>query len=144
LYFAEYDFFVGKATYINNVQAAAWDAIAKSSQATDSVLRMEKALSERTGDKKFNFETKGRKTEKVVSAQYASSYHRLLSGMVERQFRASVKMTGDVWFTAWVDAGQPDLKGMINYQPTKEELERREEELMKWKEKTYSARQHDE
>jgi hypothetical protein len=54
--------------------------------------------------------------------------------MVERQFRASVKMTGNLWYTAWVDAGQPDLKSLIDYQPTEEELTRRKEELKKWRE----------
>jgi hypothetical protein len=28
-------------------------------------------------------------------------------GMVERRMRASIKMTGDIWYSAWVDAGQP-------------------------------------
>ena len=54
--------------------------------------------------------------------------------MVERQMRASVKMIGDVWYTAWVDAGQPDLKMLIDYKPTEEELKIRREELQKWKE----------
>jgi len=43
--------------------------------------------------------------------------------MVERQFRASIKMTGDIWYTAWVDAGQPDLKSLIHYKPSEEEFE---------------------
>ena len=41
-----------------------------------------------------------------------------LNGMVERQMRRSVKAVGDIWYTAWVDAGQPDLKSLINYAPT--------------------------
>ncbi|PGH39437.1 MAG: integrase, partial [Candidatus Nephrothrix sp. EaCA] len=47
---------------------------------------------------------------KTVSASYADRYHDRLKGMVERQMRASIKMIGDVWYTAWVDAGQPDMK----------------------------------
>jgi hypothetical protein len=58
--------------------------------------------------------------------------------MVERQMRASVKMIGDVWYTAWVDAGQPDLKVLIDYKPTEEELVLRREELKKWKEQRLS------
>ncbi len=63
--------------------------------------------------------------------------------MVERQFRASVKMVGDVWYSAWVDAGQPDLKELVDYNPTEEELLKREEELKKWKEQIYLSRQHE-
>ena len=42
--------------------------------------------------------------------------------MVERRIRASVKATADLWFTARVDAGQPDLNKWMDRQPTAEEL----------------------
>ncbi len=143
LHFTEYDFFVGKAEYVQNIQMAAWAAIARSSAAVDSVLRFEKVLSEKMESKKFSFETKGKQTVKIVSIEYSKAYHQLLSGMVERQFRASVKMVGDVWYSAWVDAGQPDLKELVDYNPTEEELLKREEELKKWKEQIYLSRQHE-
>ncbi len=143
LYFADYDFFVGKARYLRNVQLAAWDAVATSHQAVDSVLRFEKELSKNSGDKKFNFETKGKSTIKVVSVEYARAYNQLLSGMVERQFRASIKMTGDIWYTAWVDAGQPDLKSLINHHPSAEELENRKKELKLWKKRLFEVRNHE-
>ena len=38
-------------------------------------------------------------------------YHRLLP-YVEQQMQRSVKMIGDFWFTAWVEAGQPDLSDL--------------------------------
>jgi len=143
LYFADYDFLVGKATYLKNVQLAAWDAVAKAHQATDSVLHFERELWKRSEDKKFNFETKGKKTVKVISIKYAQTYHQFLCGMVERQFRASIKMTGDIWYTAWVDAGQPDLKQLIHYQPDEEELKKRGEELKEWREKKVRVRDHE-
>lgn len=143
LYFDQYDFFVGKATHISNVQLAAWQVVIKSSLAVDSVLRLERILFEEIGNKKFNFETKGKQTVKVVSEEYARRYHQLLAGMVERQFRASVKMTGDIWYTAWVDAGQPDLKSLIDYKPSAEELEIRKKELLEWKESIIKSREHE-
>ncbi len=143
LYFNEYDFFVGKAVYVENVQRAAWNAIEQANKAVDSVLRFEKQLFEKSGNHKFSFETKGRQTVKVISADYAKEYHALLSGMVERQFRASIKMVGDIWYTAWVDAGQPDLHALINYQPTEEELKARHEELKQWKERLLKSQEHE-
>ncbi len=143
LYFDQYNFFVGKAVHISNVQLAAWKVVMKSNDAVDSVLHLEKLLFEEMGDRKFNFETKGKQTIKVVSEEYARRYHEMLSGMVERQFRESVKMTGDIWFTAWVDAGQPDLKALINYKPTALELERRKQELLLWKERNIQSREHE-
>ncbi len=144
LFFNEYDFYVGKAEHIDNVQLVAWSAVAHANMALDSVLYFEKQLSEKMDSKKFNFEAKGKQTVKVFSVEYSKAYHQLLSGMVERQFRASIKMTGDVWYTAWLDAGQPNLNDLINYKPTEEELRKREEELKKWREeKLVSPRGHE-
>jgi hypothetical protein len=143
LYFKEYDFFVGKAEYLKNVQLSVWKAIINTSHKKDSVLSIEKGIFEKEGDKKFSFETRGKQTIKVVSENYSRQFHQQLNGMVERQFRASIKMTANIWYTAWVDAGQPDLKSLINYKPTEEELKKRVEELKLWKEKTISSRAHE-
>lgn len=145
LFFNEYDFYVGKASYIKNVQLAAWEAVTHAHLALDSVLQFEKQLSQQSDNLKFNFETKGRQTVRVFSLNYSKKYHAMLNGMVERQMRYCIKMIGDVWFTAWVDAGQPDLKSLINYQPTEEELTLRQVELAKWKaERIKNVRAHEE
>jgi len=143
LYFEEYDLFVGAATYMPNVQLAAWDIVMQANRAVDSVLMFEKELSAIMGEQKFSFETKGKQTVRVYSTEYSQKYNRMLVGMVERQFRSSVKRTGDIWFTAWVDAGQPDLKSLINYKPSAEELEKRKKELLLWKEKNLKSRAHE-
>jgi hypothetical protein len=143
LYFDQYDFFVGKAEYIANVQSTAWQIIGSAHQAVDSVLQFEKQLSESLGDRKFNFETKGKQTVRVFSEDYSRRYHEMLAGMVERQFRASVKMTGSIWFTAWVDAGQPDLKSLIHYKPSEAELAMRKQELQFLKQRTIETRPHE-
>jgi hypothetical protein len=144
LFSADYDFFVGQATYLDNVQLAAWKTVAQTNSAIDSVLSFERMLSEKYGEKKFNFESHGKQTIKVFSLAYSRAYHRLLSGMVERQMCAAVLMTGSIWYTAWVDAGQPDMKSLINYEPSEEEIKKRKEELKKWKEeKKLSVRDHE-
>ncbi len=143
LFFTEYHFFVGKAAYQKNIQLTAWKMVANANAALDSVLVFEKELFKNEGKFKFSFETKGRQTQKVVSAAYSEKYHLALSGMVERQMRASVKMVGDIWFTAWVDAGQPDLNSILDYKPTEEELAKRKKELKEWKKKLVEARAHE-
>jgi hypothetical protein len=50
-------------------------------------------------------------------------------------------MIGNCWYSAWVDAGQPDLKELIKYRPTEEELKRREEELKLFKEQRIKSRE---
>jgi hypothetical protein len=140
LFAKNYDFFTGRAEYIQNPQLAAWKAIGGSNIHLDSVLLLEKRLTEKFGEKKFSFETKGRQTIKVYSVEFSSAYHNALSGMVEQRMRDAIKMVGDFWYTAWVDAGQPDLKSLIDYVPTEAELAQRKKELDEWKEQRVKAR----
>ncbi len=142
LFFHQYDFFVGPAAYISDPQQAVWEAIHKASSEVDSVLTEERILSSSV-NVKFNYESKGKQTIKVYSVDFSKRYHEKLSGMVARQFRASIKLTGDLWYTAWVDAGQPDLRRFINYQPTESELKEWEEEVKKWKEGNIESREHE-
>ena len=144
LFSSNYDFFTGKAQYISNVQAEAWKIVAHTNQALDSVLRFEKQLSAQWGDKKYNFESQGKQTIKVFSVGYSKAYHEMLSGMVERQMRESVLMIGSLWYSAWVDAGQPDINTLVDFKPTEEELKQNEAQLEQWKkEKKALLRPHE-
>jgi hypothetical protein len=122
-FFSEYDFFVGRASYVENPRAAAWEAIRSAHELVDRVLREEKKLSNRYQERKYGFETRGKSTVKVYAMEYTREYHSLLDGMVETQMRASVKMIGDFWFTAWLDAGQPDLRRLSHSRAPQEELQ---------------------
>ena len=138
-----FNFFVGRASYIPDPQVAAWNAVRTSHEAVDSVLREEKKLSRRLADRKYSFETKGRQTVRVYSRAYSAAYHNLLDGMVERRMRAAIKMTGDFWYSAWVDAGQPDMKSLIGYTPTETELAERRNELELKKNNQVKTREHE-
>lgn len=143
LYANDYNFFVGQAQYIPETQLYIWDIIKTSHLAMDSVLVEERKLAATFGEKKYAFETKGRQTVKVYAKEYADAYHRVLNGMVERQMRSAVKSIANFWYTAWVDAGQPDLKKLIDYKPSEEELSVRRKELEDWKRKNVFSREHE-
>jgi hypothetical protein len=143
LFFNDYDLLTGQAQYIENVQDEAWKVVTSVHQSVDSVLSLEHEVGLLHGDHKYSFETKSRQTVKVYSYEYSKAYHDRLRGMVERQMRASIKMVGSLWYTAWVDAGQPDLRKLVEHQPTAEEVQLRREELVKWKGGLLHVRPHE-
>jgi hypothetical protein len=113
LFSNEYDFFVGRAYYANDILGLAWNATSGSFAAKDSVLDFERKLNATfPSDKKYTLEQKGQTQVKIYSKEYAKAYHDMLGDQVERRMRASVLAVGCVWYTCWVDAGQPDLNGM--------------------------------
>lgn len=142
LFAAGYDFLVGRAAYVDDPLAAAWRAVTESHAAVDSVLRFERALNNVMADRKFTFESKGRGTVRVYAAGYSRLYHRKLAGMVERRMRAAIRMTGSLWFSAWIDGGQPDMRQLLEYKPSESELEARKRELEEWRKGKIAARPH--
>jgi len=113
LFADDYDYLVGTAEYQYSVLDVAWQAVESSFNSLDSVLLFDKELSlEFEQDKQYSYEKRGTKTIKVKSADYSLSYHTKLDGMVERRLRLSIISIGNLWYSAWVDAGQPILEGM--------------------------------
>ncbi len=143
LFSDEYDFFVGRAVYISDPLEAIWGVVISAHELVGEVLRQESILAQRFAERKYSFETRGGTTVRVYAEDYARAYHRALDGMVEKQMRASVKMTGDLWYTAWIDAGQPDLSRLIDRKPTAAEIQQRREELERWKATRLNTRTHD-
>jgi hypothetical protein len=144
LFSGSYYFFVGHAEYISDPREAAWKAIMASHQLVEKVLTEEKKLASRYDEKRYAFDTRGTATVKVFALEYSKDYHRNLDGMVEKQMRASIKMIGDFWYTAWVDAGQPDIARLIDYKPTEAKLRKDREILRAWKENRRRVREHEE
>ncbi|WP_242921332.1 zinc dependent phospholipase C family protein [Pontibacter liquoris] len=126
LYAGSYDFFVGQATYLERPQLKAWDLVASAHLALDSVLAFERDLSRAFAeDKKYSFEVRNNLTTKVYARAFSDAYQKRLNGQVERQMRLAIRTVASYWYTAWVDAGQPDLR-KITRPLSAEELRRLE------------------
>jgi hypothetical protein len=118
-----WDFFIGRAGYINNPLQFTWKRVLESAAASDSVLRFEKVLSARYGsDKKYAFEERNGLMVRQYSMAYTIDYNHSLDNMVERRMRQSIFAVASFWYTAWVNAGQPDLKGLVNRQFSEDDL----------------------
>lgn len=124
----DYDYFVGKGKYVENVLEFAWEAVKASNRAVDSVLSIEKELTaEFPSDQKYTYEQRGQAVIQVYSKAFCDAYSERMNGMVERRMREAIIAVGSIWYTAWVDAGQPDLSTLINTPPSAELLKELEE-----------------
>ena len=134
LFVNEYDLFFEDASYQENIQRLVWSAVRNANLALDSVLVFEKIVTSKIGeDKKYSFEERNGITIKTYSQKFCRAYHNMLGGMVERRLRASVKMVADVWFTCWVNAGQPSLDDLLDYKLPEEIVEKNKAERLKGK-----------
>ncbi|WP_454800925.1 zinc dependent phospholipase C family protein [Mucilaginibacter phyllosphaerae] len=141
LFSNSYNYNVGKAKYVSNPLADAFKICRTSFKCADTVLRAERALNKSfPAAQKYAMEQRGNRKVKVYSVAYSRAYHRLLRGMVKRQMRASILSVGSYWFSAWVDAGQPDLDKLIKTPLTKAEKQKiAKEEALYHAGKVYSG-----
>ncbi|OYU96158.1 MAG: S1/P1 Nuclease [Bacteroidetes bacterium B1(2017)] len=118
LFAPKYDFFVGPASYISSPLEASWLAVEGSFACLDSVFGFEKKLHQHFPEhKKYTYEVKGNALLKMYSPELAWAYHQQLNGMVERRMQAAIRAVSSFWYTAWVNAGQPNMDN-LNLIPT--------------------------
>jgi len=140
----EFDFFIGKAEYIKNPGSFIWDRILESALAADSVLKFEKELSVQfPGDKKYAFEKRNNIIIKQYSSDYSKAYNKKLNGMVERRMRQSIFAVASFWYTAWVNAGQPDLTALSKQTFSESDLKDFEELNENWQNSKIKGREHE-
>jgi len=121
-----------KPQYLNNPVEKIWQAMAKSFIAVDSVLAMDKSLFDAKGEREYAINENGKGSRKEVSEAYAKSYNALLGNQVERRLNASIRTLADMWYTAWVDAGQPPLNNLVPEAFTPEQQEEIDKEHQLW------------
>ena len=116
LFGEEYDYFVGRCKYINKPADYTWNIIRESYAAHDSVLLLERELTKKySPDRKYSYEEKGNTIIRVYSKEFSADYQKLLNGMVERRMRSAIVAVSSFWYTAWVNAGMPQLDSLSDF-----------------------------
>lgn len=106
----QYSNFVPSVNYVDDPQTYIWEAVTESHRLLDSVLLLEKAVRERLGEEEmYTIAKKGQSLQRVISPAFAHAYEEAMNGMVERRYRSAIHALSSLWYTAWVNAGQPNL-----------------------------------
>lgn len=144
LFSQDYNYFAGRAVYIERPLDYIWQVVEESYAALDSVLLFEKQLTDSfPPDKKYTYETRGQNTIKVYSKEFTSAYNKKLNGMVERRMVKAIVAIGSFWYTAWIDAGKPDLKVLEDKELSAELKKQQKEEEKMWKTGKGYGRDHE-
>ncbi len=140
----EWDFFIGKAGFIKNPADFIWARVMESAAAADTVLRFEKELSLSVSpDQRYAFENRNGVMIRQYSSYYVNIYNEKIKGMVERRMRQSILAVASFWYTAWINAGQPDLTRLINKTFSPEDLQEFESLNHAWKNNSLKDSEHE-
>lgn len=109
-FYDRYDLYTGRANYWESVGDSVWKIIETShvlvKQVLDLELRTRNSLDETD---RFTYELRNGRSFRNYSSKYLKRYNAGLGDMVERRMRSAIHAVASLWFTAWVDAGQPEL-----------------------------------
>ena len=139
LFGRNYNLYTGEAHYIKNIEKTTWDIIDTSHSLVNRLLSIEsKMRKDNPEDKQYVIGPDGRPLKNkygqpVHAYEYAHVYHELLNGMVEEQMKASIMFTADFWYTAWVNAGKPDLSDLDPDYTTERNKVTYQEDMRVWK-----------
>ena len=140
----EWDFFIGKAEFLKNPLEFIWARVLESASAADTVLKYEKQLSlSFSSDQRYSFEERNGVTVRQYSTAYTKAYNDMLRGMVERRMRQSIFAVASFWYTAWVNAGQPDLTKLSNTSFSPDDLKEFETLNAAWKNSPLKGQEHE-
>jgi hypothetical protein len=96
--------------YIHDPLAKAFDIVLESFPLVDSVLHYDWKAREglRASEVYRKIERRGR-TELEFSDAYYDRYYQLVGRIVRQRMKDSIRRVASYWYTAWVDAGKPEL-----------------------------------
>jgi hypothetical protein len=122
MFSGEYNYYSGEAVYIKDIRQEIKCMILTSNALADTLLRIDRELKQSFPSDLLYFKIKRDSTDKeeklVYTDEYAKEYHQRLNGMVEKQIQKSIVATSSFWYTAWVNAGKPDLSNMDPFDQT--------------------------
>jgi hypothetical protein len=134
---SSFDFKTQPAKYIDDIPAETWKIVARSHSLVDTILAADKEVRSRvTADNIYKKDSTGKTVlfynSPVYSDEYASQFNAALHGMIEKQLRLSIYDVACFWYTAWVNAGKPDLLSLDDPHLTKQNKKNYKRELKAW------------
>lgn len=111
LFGGRYDLVVHGVDYVSDVPEAAWVMVAESHAHVDDLLEQERLVTQHWEGSAWVREARGGTMQLQQQPDWCAAYHQELGDMVELQWRKAIGAVSALWYSAWIDAGQPDLEG---------------------------------
>jgi hypothetical protein len=138
LYGGTYDFRTPQPKYISDIPEETWKIIEESHSLVDTILLKEKEVRRQfTADNMYKKDSNGKTimfyNSPVFSEEYARAFNTALGGMIQKQMQLSIYEVACFWYTAWINAGSPNLNLLDDPHLTKQNKKNYKKELEAWK-----------
>lgn len=113
-----YNLHTNTARYYDNVQQTAWQIIEQSHSQLPRLLKADQEVLDSMPEKQVNLYDqtghilKNRYNKPYFGKAFCRAFNNNLAGMIPNQMRLAIFTTASLWYTAWINAGKPDLKSL--------------------------------
>lgn len=122
------------ARYVKNKEKAVWTAIRRANALLPDIFKKEIEVSKNFTDAtKYKIENRNGKEVKYYSTGFAKAYAAALGNTINQQLINSANMVADFWYTAWVDAGKPDISTLPKAKLSDKEKQQLKKEMRSYK-----------
>jgi hypothetical protein len=134
-----YNLYTGEAKYISDIEEETWKMVDSTYQLAEVLLATDRELAAGLPQEKiFMMDSAGHILtnqfgDEVHTPDYARKFHERLHGMVESQLRKAIAETASFWYTAWVNAGKPDLSDLDPAELTERNKKNLQRDLGRWR-----------
>jgi hypothetical protein len=103
-----------KATYLKKPEEAIWKAVRESNALLPQMFAQETEVSKSfTDSTKYRIQMRNGRESKSYSSAFARAYAQRLGNSINQQLLKSAHLVADFWYTSWVDAGKPNIDGLM-------------------------------
>ena len=119
----QYNLYSGhKVRYLRNPIKDVFRAIKRAHELLPSMFAKEvETTLAFTDSTKYRYQMRNGRQSRSYTTAFAKAYAEKLKPTINQQLLHSADMIADFWYTAWIDAGKPDLSGITNWSAEKKE-----------------------
>ncbi len=104
---------VESVEYVPDVHGWAWQVVMESHGHVAKVLSEERRVSASWAGGDVVREERGGVMQQQRAVEWCRTYDEALDGMVEERWRSAIRGVSSLWYSAWVDAGEPNLSDVL-------------------------------
>ena len=103
-----------KARYLKNPSPEIWKTVRYTFTLVPGVLEKEREVSRAfTDSTKYRYQLRNGREARYYTKEFALAYAKQLEPTFNQQAIRSANLVADFWYTAWVDAGKPELQKLM-------------------------------
>ncbi len=134
-----FNLYTGPAVFIPDIKKEVWRIMSDSHKLVDTVLLADKMLRAKfTEQNMYERDASGnvkknKYNQWIRTVAYSQAFYDIAGSVIEKQLKLATAATANFWYTAWVNAGKPDINYLDPVELTNRNRKAYKKDIKRWK-----------